>query len=126
MVRSPNLKRFKSLLKSIQSALNSVQKIAHFLSFPSKSWCKFFSHQLCSNPRPIKIFAVFFFYPLSAKINTSPHLDGALTGGLSDGLTSAYELIKEVGAEAYEAFGSLMDTVNECGNALLTVAGIAV
>ena len=26
-------------------------------------------------------------------------LDGALTGGLSDGLTSAYELIKEVGAE---------------------------
>ena len=51
-------------------------------------------------------------------------LDGALTGGLSDGLTSAYELIKEVGAEAYEAFGSLMDTINECGNALLTVAGI--
>lgn len=49
-------------------------------------------------------------------------LDGALTGGLSDGLTSAYELIKEVGAEAYEAFGSLMDTINECGNALLTVA----
>ena len=43
-------------------------------------------------------------------------LDGALTGGLSDGLTSAYELIKEVGAEAYEAFGSLMDTINECGN----------
>lgn len=51
-------------------------------------------------------------------------LDGALTGGLSDGLTSTYELIKEVGAEAYEAFGSLMDTINECGNALLTVAGI--
>ena len=51
-------------------------------------------------------------------------LDGTLTGGLSDGLTSAYELIKEVGAEAYEAFGSLMDTINECGNALLTVAGI--
>lgn len=51
-------------------------------------------------------------------------LDGALTGGLSDGLTSAYELIKEVGAEAYEAFGSLMDAINECGNALLTVAGI--
>ena len=51
-------------------------------------------------------------------------LDGALTGGLSDGLTSAYELIKEVGAEAYEAFGSLMDTINECGDALLTVAGI--
>ena len=51
-------------------------------------------------------------------------LDSALTGGLSDGLTSAYELIKEVGAEAYEAFGSLMDTINECGNALLTVAGI--
>ena len=51
-------------------------------------------------------------------------LDGALTGGLSDGLTSAYELIKEVGAEAYEAFGSLMDTINECGNALLTVADI--
>ena len=45
-------------------------------------------------------------------------LDGALTGGLSDGLTSAYELIKEVGAEAYEAFGSLMDTINECGNRL--------
>nr|DAN25468.1 MAG TPA: hypothetical protein [Caudoviricetes sp.] len=60
MVRPANLKRFKSLLKSIQSALNSVQKIAHFLLFPSKSWCKFFPAPALLKPTPHKDFRRFF------------------------------------------------------------------
>ena len=66
------LEPFKSFFKSAQSTLISMQKITHFLSNQSKSWCKSFPAPALLKPTPHKDFCRFFFYPLSAKINTSP------------------------------------------------------
>ncbi|MBF0803361.1 MULTISPECIES: tape measure protein [unclassified Neisseria] len=50
-------------------------------------------------------------------------LDGALTGGVSDAFFSTYELIKEGAAEIGDAFGGLVDIVNEVGGAFATILG---
>jgi hypothetical protein len=42
MVRPANLRKFKSPLITDYFPYISVQKITHFLSNQSKSWCKFF------------------------------------------------------------------------------------
>ena len=77
MVRSANLRKFKSPLITDYFPHISVQKITHFLSNQSKSWCKFFPAPALLKPTPHKDFRrFFFFYPLSAKINTSPHRQG--------------------------------------------------
>ena len=60
MVRSANLRKFKSPLITDYFLYISVQKITHFLSFPSKSWCKFFPAPALLKPTPHKDFRRFF------------------------------------------------------------------
>ncbi|EFE49199.1 hypothetical protein NEIELOOT_02020 [Neisseria elongata subsp. glycolytica ATCC 29315] len=78
MVRSANLKKFKSPLITDYFPYISVQKITHFLSNQSKSWCKFFPAPALLKPTPHKDFRRFFLLPTQCKINTSPHFSDGL------------------------------------------------
>ena len=67
MVRSANLRKFKSPLITDYFPYISVQKITHFLSNQSKSWCKFFLAPALLKPTPHKDFRRFFLLPTQCK-----------------------------------------------------------
>ncbi|EFE48778.1 hypothetical protein NEIELOOT_02456 [Neisseria elongata subsp. glycolytica ATCC 29315] len=67
MVRSANLRKFKSPLITDYFPYISVQKITHFLSNQSKSWCKFFPAPALLKPTPHKDFRRFFLLPTQCK-----------------------------------------------------------
>ncbi|EFE50567.1 hypothetical protein NEIELOOT_00725 [Neisseria elongata subsp. glycolytica ATCC 29315] len=67
MVRPANLRKFKSPLITDYFPYISVQKITHFLSNQSKSWCKFFPAPALLKPTPHKDFRRFFLLPTQCK-----------------------------------------------------------